>query len=622
MKTKNEKKETKTKNTKIKNTITIDYENKRLSVFYFLPLLLIAGFVPMIVYAKYVDLSGTTQALYWTGQQQYLDFFSYWKSRWVMGLTAIALIFYIILYTQKKLPFKNLKQYYIPLGVYAIFVIISTIFAKDTQTALWGFVDMYQGMFVLLSYVIITFLTINFVNNERDVKLFVNAFLFLMIVEGIIGVGQYFGFDFFQTGIGKDLIVPNNLKVDNLSFSFGPKTIYGTLFNTNFVGSFATLMLPLAVAFLLGFKNNKQKIVAGIAVVLMIFTWIGCNSRAGYLGVVVSAIFGIWLFRKVIKRYWKISSSIAAVLIILFMAMNFTSQGALINRIKSFNILGQINNIKTQDETAFKFEEIILGYNTIHIKTNKQTLNMKLDDNKLYFLDENMIELPITTQGNKILINDNDKYWHINNIQIPKNYPGVTITTYMGWGTLNFYFTQDGAKLLGSGGRITEPIVADSFKSLRGYEKLMSDRGYIWSRTLPLIGDNFIFGTGADNYPIAFPQDDFIAKLNIYMDANMVIDKPHNMYMQTAVNTGAISIISLLVTFFIYIVTGFKLYSKIVYNTLEKYVGASCLISVIGYLISGFFNDNVVSVAPIFWLILGLGISINYIIMKKVDIKE
>ena len=85
-------------------------------VVYFLPLLLIAGFVPLIVYAKYVNLEGTKQALYWTGQRQYLDFFSYWKSMWVVILTAIALIFYIILYKQKKLPFKNLKQYYIPVS--------------------------------------------------------------------------------------------------------------------------------------------------------------------------------------------------------------------------------------------------------------------------------------------------------------------------------------------------------------------------------------------------------------------------------------------------------------------------------------------------------------------------
>jgi hypothetical protein len=591
--------------------ITIDYENKKLSVIYFMPLLLIAGFVPLIVYAKYVDLEGTIQALYWTGQRQYLDFFSYWKSVWVVILTAIALIFYIVLYKQKKLPFKNLKQYYIPLGIYAICVVLSTIFAKDTKTALWGFVDMYQGMFVLLSYVLITFLTINFVNSERDLTLFVKAFLFLMIVEGLLGITQYFGFDFFQTAVGKSLIVPGNLKVDNLSFTFGPKTIYGTLFNTNFVGSFATLMLPLSIAFLLGAKTKKQRIISAIAVVLMIFVWIGCNSRAGYLGVAVASVFALWLFRKVIIKNWRISVSVFAVFIVMLVGLNVISDGALLRRLKTFNVVEQINIIKEKEEKNFKFEDIVLGKDTISIKTNRQVLNMKLDNDKLYFLDENYNELEITRKGNNIKLNDQDKYWEINKISIPKNYPGVTITTHWGYGTINFYFAQDGIKILGSGGRISDPIVADRFKPLDGLEKFMSGRGYIWSRTIPMLKTYLIKGSGADNYPLAFPQDDFVAKLSNGSDASLVIDKPHNMYMQIGINTSVISLIALISLWVLYIINSLILYTKTTFNSFEKIVGASCLVSIIGYLAAAMFNDHIVSVSPLFWIILGIGISIN-----------
>ncbi|MDW5298601.1 MAG: O-antigen ligase family protein [Sedimentibacter sp.] len=597
--------------------IKIDYENKKLSVFYFLPLLLIAGVVPLIVYAKYIDLSGTTQALYWTGQQQYLDFFSYWKSSWVIALTAIALIFYIILYMQKKLPLKNLKQYYIPLGIYAIFVIISTIFAIDTQTALWGFVDMYQGMFVLLSYVLVTFLTINFINNERDVNLFVNAFLFLMIAEGIIGITQYFGFDFFQTDIGKNLILPNNLKVDDLSFSFGPKTIYGTLFNTNFVGSFAALMLPLSVAFLLGAKTTQKRIISAIAVVLMIFVLIGCNSRAGYLGVAVTFVFAVWLFRKVIIKHWIGFVGLVIIFALVLVGLNNVSEGRIFTRLKTLNLKEQIEAVKAvaNDETKFKFEDIILEKNTFAIKTNYETLNFKIDEDKLYFLDENSNELEITTKGKEITIND--KKYAGYKITIAGNYPGVTVNR--AGRNFNFYFTNDGVKLLGSGGRITEPVVADTFKPLDGLEKLASNRVYIWGRTLPLLKSYVLKGAGSDNYPIVFPQDDFIGKLSAGMEMNTVVDKPHNLYLQIATNTGVLSLLSLIGLWGIYIVSGLKLYSKIVFDSLEKYIGASCLISIIGYLSAGMFNDSVVSVAPIFWILLGLGISINFRLKSKIS---
>jgi len=609
------KKENKTINTK--NIITIDYENKKLSVFYFLPLLLIAGFVPLIVYAKYVDLTGTTQALYWTGQQQYLDFFSYWKSWWVVALTTIALLFYIILYLQKKLPLKNLKQYYIPLGIYALFVIISTIFAIDKPTALWGFVDMYQGMFVLLSYVTITFLTINFVNNKRDVNLFVNAFLFLMIVEGIIGVGQYFGFDFFQTSIGKSLIIPGNLVVEDLSFSFGPKTIYGTLFNTNFVGSFATLMLPLSIGIFLSAETRNKKIVSGIAVLLMIFVWIGCNSRAGYLGVAVAIVFALWLFRKMVVKHWKVSVGFVAVVLVAVVGLNVVSDGAVFNRLKTFNLAEQINIIKERNENTFKFENIELGKDTISIKTNRQILNMKVEDDKLYFLDENKKELELKTNGNKIMLDDFDKYWEIYNITIPANYPGVSVTTHWGRGNINFYFAQDEIKVLGSGGRIVDPVVADRFMPLDGLERFMSGRGYIWSRTIPMLNTHFIKGSGADNYPMSFPQDDFIAKLSMGSDANLVIDKPHNMYFQIAVNTGVISLIVLLIVWLIYFINSLILYSKTTFNSTEKLIGSTCFVGITGYLFAAIFNDSITSVAPIFWIILGLGISINIRIKKN-----
>lgn len=606
MKINNEKKEK-----KIKNTITIDYENKRLSVFYFLPLLLIAGFVPLIVFAKYVDLSDTTQALYWTGQKQYLDFFSYWKAQWVVALTVIALFFYTILYLQKKLPFKNLKQYYIPLGIYAIFVITSTIFAIDTQTALWGFVDMYQGMFVLLGYVLITFLTINFVNNERDVTLFVKAFLFLMIVEGTLGIGQYFGFDFLQTKLGNDLILPDKLVVENLSFSFGPKTIYGTLFNTNFVGSFATLMLPLSVAFLLGAKTKKQRLISSITTILMIFVLIGCNSRAGYLGIAVAAVFALWLFRKVIRKYWVGFVGLAVAFVIALVGLNFVSDGVLFNRLKTFNVVEQIEKLKTIEKSGTKIEDVTLGKDTFSIKTNRETLNFKIDGEKLYFLDENFEELEIATKGNKITITT-PKYKGYR-ITIPQNYPGVTVErgTYWGWTGVNFYITNEGIKILGTGGRITDPIVAERFEPLDGLEKFMSGRGYIWSRSIPMLKTYFIKGAGADNYSIAFPQDDFVAKLRNGSNASLVIDKPHNMYLQIGINTGVISLLALISVCGIYLISSLKLYSKIIYDSLEKYIGASCLISIIGYLVAGMFNDSIISVAPIFWIILGLGISIN-----------
>ena len=46
------------------------------------------------------------------------------------------------------------------------------------------------------------------------------------------------------------------------------------------------------------------------------------------------------------------------------------------------------------------------------------------------------------------------------------------------------------------------------------HESFASSRGYIWSRTIPLLKETLFIGTGADTFVIAFPQDDYIGKIN------------------------------------------------------------------------------------------------------------
>ncbi len=586
----------------------------QMSWIYFIPLLLIAGFVPLIVHGRYTNLTGTTQALFWTGQNELLDFFSYWKSCWVIFLTILSTIIYIFLLLTKKLVFKKQYKYYIPLAIYAIFVVLSTIFAIDKTTAINGFVDMHQGVWVLLSYVMITFLVINFVNSERDVKLFLNAFIFLIIIEGILGIGQYFGFDIFNTKFGNSLIIPSGVKIDGgLSFNFGKHTIYGTLFNTNFVGSFVALMIPMAVVFLLTTKTTKGRIISTISLIVSIFTWFGCNSRAGYVGVAFAILIAIVMLRKYVVKNWKVSLAAVLLGVISIIGLNYMSKGLLFNKLSSINVFKTLNSMKQQNESnsVFKLESIDINKNTVSIRTSYQNLNLKIDENKLLFVNENDETLPIKNDENGYLMIDDSNQAHLR-VQIDSENPIFYVHNPWGPnGRLSFYIGPEGIEMIGSGGRLIKPIKAKSFALFDGLESIGSNRGYIWGRTIPLLGKYIFYGAGADNYPIAFPQNDIVVKANTYYAPLTVIDKPHNMYLQIAINTGVISLISLLVFWIIYIVQSFKLYWNTQYNTLHKKIGLACMIAVIGYLVAGIFNDQIVSVAPLFWLVLGIGVSVN-----------
>ena len=610
------------KETVKKRIVNINYEKIKISWYYYIPLLLIAGFVPLIVYGKYVDLTGTTQALYWTGQNQLLDFFSYWKSRWVIFLTVTALIIYILLFISKKLPFKKVYQYYIPLAMYSLFVILSTIFAVDVPTALNGFIDMYQGMWVLLSYVAITFLVINFVNSERDVKLFLYAFIFLIIVEGLLGVGQYFGFDIFNTKLGNSLIIPSGVQVDGgLTFNFGKHTIYGTLFNTNFVGSFVTLMLPITVVFLVNSKTFKRRIIACFTLLLCLFTWIGCNSRAGYISIVITLFVTLVLFNKYIVKYWKYILMIILICLIIFFILNLITDNLLVSRIKLMNPITAIKNITYNNTNRYiNIENIEIEDKIIVFKTSNEILKIKIENDKVLFLDESNKILEILDENGYITINDEryNKY----KITIPVDLPIINVKISELWKTrdINFYLTEDEIKVLGVGNRIEDIYIAPYSELFEGIEEIASSRGYIWGRSIPLLNRFLYIGAGADNFVYVFPQNDYIGKLNVGMKSTTVVDKPHNMYLQIAINTGVVSLVILLILWAIYIVSSVKLYCNTNLDSLDKHMGLACLLSVVGYLVAGVFNDYIVSVAPLFWITLGLGISINIRVKRNEDV--
>ena len=70
---------------------------------------------------------------------------------------------------------------------------------------------------------------------------------------------------------------------------------------------------------------------------------------------------------------------------------------------------------------------------------------------------------------------------------------------------------------------------------------------------------------GADTFAMYFPQADYAGKYNIgyFSDTrNVIVDKPHNMYLGIAVNTGVISLIAVLCIFGLYLIDSFKIYRK------------------------------------------------------------
>jgi O-antigen ligase len=132
-----------------------------------------------------------------------------------------------------------------------------------------------------------------------------------------------------------------------------------------------------------------------------------------------------------------------------------------------------------------------------------------------------------------------------------------------------------------------------------------------------MLKETLIAGYGPDTFPMVFPQYDYVGKLNSFTSHRIIVDKPHNMYLQIGINTGVLSLVSLLAVFVIYAVDSFKVYFKREINTFIEYVGVGAFTGVMGYLAAGMFNDQIISVAPLFYVMLGLGLAVNRMVIRN-----
>jgi hypothetical protein len=148
-----------------------------------------------------------------------------------------------------------------------------------------------------------------------------------------------------------------------------------------------------------------------------------------------------------------------------------------------------------------------------------------------------------------------------------------------------------------------------------GMEYFASGRGYIWSRSLPVALGYPIVGAGPDAFSLVFPQNDVQGKMRYMGNPYMVVDKPHNMYLQLAVNTGVLSLAAYLAIIVLFLKDAFPqaaLGEAPGEQTWAYALRFGSVAGVCGYMFAALSTDSTVSVSPIFWIALGLGFALTW----------
>ncbi len=588
------------------------------SLIYLLPVLLCALIVPCIVFLKEMALDPSIQS-FWH-QKTNFDFFSYYKALYVKIFALGSLFFYLIynfnLDANNKFHFFE-KKYNITLLIFGILIFISAILSQLQSIAFNGFPDRYEGTWTYLAYLILFFTTTQLFRSEKSQKLLLSALFISSIVVCLIGAFQFFGMDLFKSYEGKLLILPESRHsaASRLKFNFKEYQIYTTLFNTNYVGSFIALFLPFTLITYLKTSSVKIKTLLGLLILLFFINFMGCRSRAGFLGIALSLSVSLLIYLIYIIKIRKTDQiqtgfnikfkqnlialpMIIISCVIMFYIMDYTSKNSLTKQVKSIN--NEMEQVVDRNAKS-KLKDIKISKDRLQIITQKNTLSIIVADKQFKFLDSNDQPMNLLVNADTIRFN-NDNY---KEYKLVYNSNEGTYRIRMPQFALKFYY-KDGFKIYGSQGFIDELKPVDKL-FFEGKETLASKRGYIWSRTIPLILKSPFFGHGQDTYTAIFPQHDYIGKIKGFSRATVLVDKPHNAYLQIAFNNGIFALLCFLI--FVTMLCFSLLKSLFIDHSIISF---AFFTSIFAYLMTLMFNDSLVSVTPVFYLICALAVlSIN-----------
>ena len=590
----------------------------------FIPILLLLSLVPLMTRAKIVDLSQEVTAT--LKQSQIADFFSYYKAVFILLLAVSMLAILFFTFSKEDIKkYKELKVFVGALGGFLLFSLLSTLFSPYKETALWGMPGRMEGMLIIGAYGLMLLYTIYSFRSTQHFKYIVISLSFLVGVLAFLGIFEYAGYNLLSsTELGLNILFPKEYEQykSMLELQYDKGKIYGTLYHYNYMGSFAALTVPLFATLTIYIKDIKTKIYCGIFTVASLFLLFGSTSRGGLIGVVLALLVGIIVFSKNIIKNWKLTLPVAGGLVLIVVGLNFVTNGTIFERIPS--LLKDISTSFSKEQEDFDYRDFIplrdirteQGKTTLVTQTDELVMAYEGEELKLY--DQTGQEVAVTDNGQTLTLTD-PRYALFSFDKVYDQQDKWAAVTLAINGQKFFIFMMDqteGVYPINSFTQEKEQIAYPETFGFKGKERLGSARGYIWSRSIPMLKETLFIGHGPDTYPIDFPQNDYLGKYYAYETPNMIVDKPHNLYLQIGINQGVVALLFFLSLVGVYILQSIKLYAFKLNYANNEIIGVAGLLAIIGYLGAGFFNDSIVAVAPIFWILLGLGLTINYLNKK------
>lgn len=615
------------------------------SIIYFIPIFVLLCIHPLFL--RLYEFDNGLGDYAWMGQSEgRMDLFLHGKMILFECICA-ACVICLICYLFRENQLLRLPKTFLLLAGYAVLAFASTMLSAYRQFGFSGNDEQFENIWCLIGYVLVIVYLYLMVQKRQHVRMLLYALLIGSLIIGFIGVSQFIGHDLLMTGAAKQLYIPNSLRGTLLDIAFGIGTVYATLYNPGYVGLYTSLICPILIIMTFYDQKMSVRILAGVACVLLVISTVGSQTVGGYIGLGVSfCVLLIMMLKKSISsgRNRIITVLSCGVLIALVFGCTALQPNIIQHAAgrasadEAANESEPINEAAADSEPEYHVTESVNDLVSAESAAQcKLEAIQETDDyvefcyNGIYFREmmnirDNAVYLDFTNQQGEPITYDYDEASMIYTLTEP-GLEGITsysvniLDTYIGFITnidgknWTFTYTYKGDDLsyytINAYNKLDKNITSESAVFTDHY-RLFNGRGYIWAKTIPLLKEYIILGSGADSFTFVFPQSDYLSAYKSGYE-NMLITKPHNIYLQTAVQTGVLSLVLLLVFYAIYAIDCLRLYfmKQIVDD------GAAYAIAIFagttGFLVLSLINDSTICVTPVFCALLGTGLALNRI---------
>lgn len=581
-----------------------------------LPLIVVLAVVPLVcIIHKYE--TGLISNNWFSKVADVYDFFLYYKSK-VLLLVGIALAAIIAgsLYSKKETLYRDgrSKQVLVCLGCFVAFSLLSVLFSHDIKDAFWGGYEQWEGVIALVAYALIFLFTYAFIHYEEEAYTLFGAYAIGALIVGVLGACQAYGYDYMKSKWMHGILTALESRVLNVKvdLTFGEGMVYSTLYNPNYVGSYVTLALPVMIGLVIWSKKVWQKAVGVVAAVTLVVSLFCSRSITGLIGIAASVVMlGVFVVPWLVRRP-KAGIAVLGCVAVMAVVAVLAKPAFLVNILD--REVQEAQNAQAQGKHMI--DAISIRDGEMAVTTNpdgRVRVGITYKDGFQYDVrdeqslqgverDEASHALTVTIRENEVL-----RFTQTMTDHDGKTYPMLILSG--GGDSWSFLWKKGELQYKNAFGKL------DGMREIPRWgfadnQQLATSRGYIWSRTFPLLPGHILVGCGPDNFVYEFPNDDYVGKRNNGFEVQ-IMSKPHNMYLQIWVQEGLVALLGMLGIYLLYVIDTFRQYFARERKGFLPRMGICIFLGTVGFMVTGLANDSTICVTPLYWAMLGLGFTIN-----------